>query len=154
MSKYKGNFSPWNWTKHFFSTDLSSEDSFWVLERESCIDSLKTSSCSLVFVSFFFNKTEGGLFKEILSIMFLCAALSHSVIIQLSVTPLTVTHQAPLSVEFSRQKYWSRLPFLSLGYLLESEIELTSLGSPALTGGFFTTAPPGKPYCLYIISKL
>ena len=86
--------------------------------------------------------------------MFLCAALSHSVIIQLSVTPLTVTHQAPLSVEFSRQKYWSRLPFLSLGYLLESEIELTSLGSPALTGGFFTTAPPGKPYCLYIISKL
>ena len=86
--------------------------------------------------------------------MFLCALLSHSIIIQLSVTPLTVTRQAPLSMEFSRQEHWSGLPFLSLGFLLESEIELTSLGSPALTGGFFTTETPGKAYCFYTISKL
>ena len=86
--------------------------------------------------------------------MFLCVVLSHSVIIQLSVTPLTVTHQAPLSMEFSRQEYWNGLPFLSLGYLLESGIGLTSLGSPALTGGFFTTMPPGEPNCLCIFSKL
>ena len=38
--------------------------------------------------------------------------LSH---VQLSVTPLTVAHQAPLSMEFSRQEYWSGLPFPSPG---------------------------------------
>ena len=62
---------------------------------------------SLCFI--FLHNTEGGL-NQGDSIL-----LSHSVIIQLSVTPLTVTHQAPLSMEFSRQEHWSGLPFLSLG---------------------------------------
>ena len=38
--------------------------------------------------------------------------------------------------------YWNKLPFPSPGDLLGPEIEPTS---PALTGGFFTTEPPGKP---------
>ena len=50
--------------------------------------------------------------------------------------------QAPLSMGFSRQEYWSGLPFPPPGDLLDSGIELVS---PALTGGFFTTEPPGKP---------
>ena len=51
-------------------------------------------------------------------------------------------HQAPLSMGFPRQEYWSGLPFPSPGDLSDSEIELTS---PALAGGFFATEPPGKP---------
>ena len=60
-------------------------------------------------------------------------------------SPWTVARQVPLSREFSRQEYWGRLPFPTLGNLPHSGIELTSLASSALAGGFFTTAPPGKP---------
>ena len=48
-------------------------------------------------------------------------------------------------MEFSRQVYWSELPFATPGDLPDPGIELESLVSPALAGGFFTTVPPGKP---------
>ena len=53
-------------------------------------------------------------------------------------TPWTVAHQAPLSMEFSRQEYWSGLPFPIPGDLPDPGIEPTSPVSPALAGGFFT----------------
>ena len=53
---------------------------------------------------------------------------------------LTVAHQAPLSMEFSRQVYWSGLPFPPAGDLPDPVIEPISLASPALSGGFFTTS--------------
>ena len=62
--------------------------------------------------------------------------------VQLFVTTWTVACQAPLSVEFSRQEYYSGLPFPLPGSLPDPEIEPAS---PALAGGFFTTEPPGKP---------
>ena len=65
--------------------------------------------------------------------------------VQLFATPWTVACQALLSMEFSRQVYWSGLPFPSPGDLLNPGIEFESLASPALLGGFFTTAPSGKP---------
>jgi len=46
---------------------------------------------------------------------------------------------------FSRQEYWSGLPFPSPEDLLSPGIELGSPTSPALADGFFTTEPPGKP---------
>ena len=49
-------------------------------------------------------------------------------------------------MEFSRQEYWSGLPFPTSGGLLNSGIEPSSLASPALAGGFFTTAPLVKPF--------
>ena len=58
-----------------------------------------------------------------------------------SATPGTVAHQAPLSMGFPRQEYWSRLPFPSPGDLSNPGIEPAS---PALAGGFFTTEPPGE----------
>ena len=57
-------------------------------------------------------------------------------------TPWTVAYQAPLSMEFSRQEYWSGLPFPPPGDLPNPGIELASF---ALAGGFFTTAPLRKP---------
>ena len=59
--------------------------------------------------------------------------------------PWTIAHQAPLSMEFSRQKYWSGLPFSTPGDLPESGFEPASLPSPVLAGIFFTNMPPGKP---------
>ena len=51
----------------------------------------------------------------------------------------TVARQAPLSVGFSRQEYWSGLPFSPPGDLLDPGIEHVSLMSPALASVFFTT---------------
>ena len=69
--------------------------------------------------------------------------LSH---VWLFLTPWTVAHQVPLSMGFSRQEYWSGLPFPPPGNLLNSEIKPES---SALVGGFFTTEPPGKPQIIY-----
>ena len=55
--------------------------------------------------------------------------------------PWTVAYQAPPSVDFSRQEYWSGLPFSSPGDLPDLGIEPVSLASPALAGGFFTAEP-------------
>ena len=55
-----------------------------------------------------------------------------------SVTLWSAVHQAPLSMGFSRQEYWSGQTFPSLGNLSDPGIEPVSLMSPALAGGFFT----------------
>ena len=60
-------------------------------------------------------------------------------------TPWTVARQAPLSMEFSRQEYWSSLLFPSPGDLSELGIKSVSPVSPGWAGRFFTTEPPGKP---------
>ena len=57
-------------------------------------------------------------------------------------TPWTAARQAPLSMGFSRQEYWSGLPCPPPGDLPDSGTELTSLLSLALAGGFFTTSAP------------
>ena len=59
--------------------------------------------------------------------------------VQLLVTPWTVAHQAPLSMGFSKQEYWSGLPVPPLGELPDPGIELASLAYPTLGGRFFTT---------------
>ena len=51
----------------------------------------------------------------------------------------TVAPQAPLSMGFSRQEYWSGWPFPSPGDIPNPGIKPASLTSPALAGGFFTT---------------
>ena len=62
--------------------------------------------------------------------------------IRLFVTPWTVAHQAPPSMGFSRQEYWSRVPFLtSPGDLPNPGIEPRS---PALQADALTSEPPGK----------
>ena len=63
--------------------------------------------------------------------------LSH---VQVSEIPVTVVRQAPLSMGFSRQGYWSGLPCPPPGDLPNPRIKPTSLISPASAGGFFTTS--------------
>ena len=61
--------------------------------------------------------------------------------VQLFATPGTVAYQAPLFIGFSRQWYWSGLPFPSLGDLPNPGMEL---GSPALQADSLPSEPPGK----------
>ena len=65
--------------------------------------------------------------------------------VRLFATLCTVAHQAPLSVGFSRQEYWSGLPCSPPGDLPNPGTEPASLTSPALAGRFLPLAPPGKP---------
>ena len=68
----------------------------------------------------------------------------------------TLVHQAPLSMGFPRQEYWSRLPFPSPRDLSDPGVKLTF---PALAGRFFTTEPPRKPIpytvlCVCVLSRV
>ena len=64
----------------------------------------------------------------------------------LCATPRTVALQALLSRRFSRQEYWSGLPFFPSGDLPNPGIKPISPVSPSLAGRFFTTEPPGKRF--------
>ena len=66
--------------------------------------------------------------------------LSHFNHIQLFVTLWTVALQAPMSMGFSRQEYWSGLPRPPPGDLPDPGTEPKSPASPALAAGFFTTS--------------
>ena len=68
---------------------------------------------------------------------------------------LLVAHESPLSLVFPRQEDWSRLPFPTAWDLPRPGTKPVSFASPALAGGFFTTAPPGEPFvsmcmCVYV----
>ena len=75
----------------------------------------------------------------------LCCLVAKSRLILLQV-PWTVASQAPLSMAFPRQEYWSGLLFPFPGDLPDPGTEPRSVPSlDALAGRFFTTEPPGKP---------
>ena len=69
-------------------------------------------------------------------------SLSH---VQLFETPWTVAYQAPPSMGFSRQEYWSGLPFPSPGDLPNPGIEPRS---PTFQADALTSEPPGKPHTI------
>ena len=67
--------------------------------------------------------------------------LSRFSCVWLFVTLWTIAHQAPLSVGYSRQEYWSGLPWPPPGDLLDPGIKLASLASPALQADSLPTDP-------------
>ena len=75
----------------------------------------------------------------------MCAVLSQFSHVPFFAIPWTVVCQAPLSMRFFRQEYWSGLP----GDLPDPGIEASSLTSPALPGGHFTTSTTweARPHC-------
>ena len=74
--------------------------------------------------------------------------------VRLFVTPWTAACWASLSMEFSRQEYWNGLPFPPPWDLANPGTEPVSLASPALAGGFFTTALRGKPLLDHMVLLL
>ena len=79
-----------------------------------------------------------------LSMCHCVSLLSH---VRLFVTPWTVANQAPPSMGFSRQVYWSGLPFPCPGDLPDPGIEPRS---PALQADALPSKPPGKPLSIYL----
>ena len=86
--------------------------------------------------------------------MYVCMCVCARSVTQLCATPWTLAHQAPLSMEFSRPEYWSRLPFPSPGDLLDPGIKSTSFVSPALLADSLSFEPPGKPFLVCMASLL
>ena len=80
----------------------------------------------------------------IISVCDVCVCLVSQACLTLA-TLWTVALQVPLCMEFSRQEYWSGLPFTIPGDLPDPWIEPRSLASSTLAGGFFSTDLPGKP---------
>ena len=76
---------------------------------------------------------------------------THVQLLQSCLTAWTVAHQAPLSMGFSRQEYWSELPFPPPGDLPNPGIELVSLVSPALAGGFFTISMTWEAHRMVVL---
>ena len=111
------------------------------VRRQSSSYKLKLSTrCSVTTKTGGMEWEVGGRFKregDICTLLFSCSIVSNS-----SVTPWTVACQAPLCMGFSRQEYWSWLPFPSPGDILDPGIKSTS---PALAAGYFTTQLPGRP---------
>ena len=77
--------------------------------------------------------------------------LNHFSCVQLCASLWTETHQAPLSMGFSRQEYWSGLPFVSPGDLPDPGIKPISLRSPASACRFFTTSAIWEAHILQYI---
>ena len=71
--------------------------------------------------------------------------------VRLFVTPWTVARQTPLSMEFSKQEYWSWLPFPSPRDLPDPGIEPAS---PELQADSLPSEPPGKPYITIVMFSL
>ena len=96
------------------------------------------------------SKLKSGIFKSGINYNgFNVCMLSCFSRVQLFATPWTVALQAPLSMRFSKQEYWSGLPFPTPGDLPDPGIEPTPLMFPALAGRFSTAnATWEAPVCI------
>ena len=74
--------------------------------------------------------------------------------VRLFATPWIVARQAPLSMGFSRQEYWSGLPCLSPGDPPNPGIDPASYMSPTLAGWFFTTCTTWEALFLYLVKAI
>ena len=79
--------------------------------------------------------------------------LSHFSRVTLFATLRTVVLQGPLSMGFSRQEYWSGLPFPSPGDLPNPGIKPASLMSLALAGRFVSTGATWEAFILWMVEK-
>ena len=108
-------------------------------------DQLSVYTYPLFRLSFLFRSPQSteqsvcGICWVLIGYLFHVCLLSHFSHVQLFVTPWTISCQAPLSMESSRQESWSGYPFPSPGDLLDPEVELASPMSLALAGGLFAT---------------
>ena len=89
----------------------------------------------------FFSSLLLFFFSELMKVK--VKSLSH---VRLFATPWAVAYQAPPSVGFSRQEYWSGLPFPSPGDLPNPGIQPRD---PALLTDTLPSKPPGKPYVIF-----
>ena len=130
--------------KLHFNVYILEDSVSWLLffptwEEISC-DFIGKSSKLL---KYFLMQISKGIPSDVFNKQESCApSLSH---VCLFVTLGTVPCQAPLSLEFFKQEFWSGLPFPPPRDLPDPGIQPVSPDSSTLAGGFLTTLPPGKP---------
>ena len=83
----------------------------------------------------------------------MCASVFSYLVVSDSMTPWTVAHYDPLSMKFSGEECWSRLPFPTSEYLPNPGVKSASLVSPALVGRFFTTSASWEANALPVSSS-
>ena len=88
------------------------------------------------------KQTDSKLGKEYVKAVCCHPAVKSLSCVRLFAIPWIIAYQAPQSMEFSRQEYWSGLPFPSPGDLPNPGIKP---GSPALQADALPSEPPGKP---------
>ena len=104
---------------------------------------LQESSINLSWLCLLFSPTVGFYFRA--------CVLNHFSCVWLFAILWTVAHQAPLSMGFFRQEYWSGLPCPPPGDLPDPGIEPESPVAPTLQVDFFTAEPRGKPISVFSI---
>ena len=129
--------------------DLSLEPSLSAQKLMTVTVAMAAALLCLLLARPWLSNFGTGLCLLLITLLWSCCAcvFSDSVMSRPLQTSWTVAHQFPLSMEFSRQKYWSGLPFPPPGDPPNSKIKPTSPASPALQFlfFFFTTEPLGKP---------
>ena len=132
---------PWLGTK----SDISLVSLFLAEATQSVISETYSQPPQVWFspIGWIFTGLPGAIFSPLALTLHMCV-LSHFSHVQLFVTLWTVAHQAPLSMGFSRQEYWSGLPCPPPGDLLDPGIEPITLMSPGQAGSL-SLALPGKP---------
>ena len=151
----------WNWDK----TKIDREEGNGIVSTPSLqhyhqnLDSETQKPTKQVKMPHAYNSYwDSAVFLECVCV---CArVLSHFSCVPLFVTLWTIVFQAPLSMGFSRQEYWSGLLYPPPEGLLDSGIEPVSPAVPALKVDFFTTEPPKKTfleqtpfkYCNFLIT--
>ena len=93
-------------------------------------------------VSIFPGDSPASLFSSLRGV---CVCVCVCSQVQVCATLWTAAPQAPLAMGSSRQEHWGGLPCPPPGDLPDPGMDPVSLESPALAGGFFTSAPPGEP---------
>ena len=148
LPSFHGPCRSWTWRSPFTMDNLWIDLPFpSVLSLSRPLSPFLSSSLlpslSLSLLSFFFSLIEGE--------MLACNHLSWSCLVSrvwLFETLSIIAHQAPLSMGFSRQEYWSGLPSPPPWNLSNPGIKPASLMSPALAGEFFTTSATWEAHLL------
>ena len=126
---------------HFLSKVKNTYLCPWKIQGIKIVSSIRPDlyTCFSGFLSYLdFSATQLFISMKTMLVERKCHSLSD---VWLFVT-WAIAYQAPLSMGFSRQEYWSGLPFASPGNLPNPGIELRS---PALQAGTLQSEPPGKP---------
>ena len=136
------SYNGWSSSSHIRSWGYCEGRSYLLQTREQKYATSLGSALGCLLLNFLFSKrTRAWGFKSLFfrSLLLCCCLVTKSCPTLCDPMDYSLP-QPPLFMGFSRQEYWSGLPFLSPGSL--PEIEPTS---PALPGRFFTTEPLGKP---------
>ena len=125
---------------------------YWCgLPLPSLSDSVN-NPCPIIFQLFYYSQEkvslEGKDASNMDALLHVCSVVSKCNPTERGACWATVhgVTKSPLSMRLSQQEYWSRLSFPPSGDLPSPGIEPASPVSPALTGGIFSSAPPGKPH--------